>query len=55
MLLPVIRCDVGILDGISAMNHHVVAQIDADMGSSRGIVSALKENEVAGLALDGDT
>ena len=30
------------------MNHPIVAHIDAHMGSSRGIVGALKEYQVAG-------
>ena len=31
------------------MNHHVVAYIDAYMGSSGCVVGALKENKITGL------
>ena len=30
------------------MNHHIVADVDTDVGCPRGIVGALKEYEVAG-------
>ena len=30
------------------MNHHIVADIDANVGGSRGIISALEEHKVAG-------
>ena len=49
MLLPVGRVNVCVLDGVSGTDHHAVAQIDAHMTFSGGIIRSLEENKVTGL------
>ena len=47
MFLPICRTDIRILDGIAAVDHHVVSYIDSHMTGSRRIVSTLKENQIS--------
>ena len=47
MFLPICRTDIRILDGIAAVDHHVVSHIDSHMAGSRRIVSTLKENQIS--------
>jgi len=37
------------LDGIAAVQHHIVAHIDAHMGHARRVISADKEDEIPRL------
>ena len=46
MGLPVARVQVGILDGISAVQHHPVAHIDTHMGHAAGITSFRRSGKV---------
>ena len=49
MSLPVCGIDTRVLDRVAAVDHHAVADIDGHMGSTRGIVGALEEDQVSGL------
>ena len=51
MGLPVARVQVGILDGVAAMQHHPVAHIDAHMGHTAGVIGAHEEHQIAGLGI----
>ena len=51
MGLPVARVQVGILDGVAAMQHHPVAHIDAYMRYAGCIVGAHEEHQIAGLGV----
>ena len=48
MLLPVGRVDAADFHVVAAMDHFPISQIDADMGSSAGIVGSLEEDQVTG-------
>ena len=50
MLLPVAVFDAGILDRISCVNHHPIANIYTDVRNrARRIICASEENQVAGF------
>ena len=49
MGLPVAAVQVGVPDGISAMEHPAVPHIDAAMGYARRVIRSREENKVAGL------
>ena len=51
MGLPVARVQVGILDGVAAMQHHPVAYIDAAMGDPRRVISPREEYQVTGFGI----
>ena len=51
MGLPVSCVQVGILDGVTAMQHHSVAHIDAYMRYAGCVVYPHKEHQVAGLGV----
>ena len=51
MGLPVTCVQVGILDGIAAMQHHPVAHIDAYMGHAGCVVGAHEEHQITGLGV----
>ena len=51
MGLPVARIQVGILDGIAAMQHHPVTHIDTHMGHAGCVVGAHEEHQIAGLGV----
>ena len=48
MCLPVTCVNVCVLDGVAAVDHHIVSDVDAHMGSSGGIISSFKENQITG-------
>lgn len=48
MLLEVAGVDAGILDGVAAVQHHAVADIDAHMTGTAGFIGLFKEDEVSG-------
>ena len=49
MLLPVIRFDRSVGNGVSAVDHHTIANIDTDVRCTGGIISALEENQISRL------
>lgn len=51
MLLPVVRIDARVLDGVAAVDHHIVAHIDADVRRAGGVIGFLKEDQVARLGV----
>ena len=51
MGLPVARIEVGVADGVAAMEHPAITHIDAHMGDPRGIVSPREEYQVAGFGI----
>ena len=46
MALPVWCIDTCVTDGVAAMDHHAVSDIDADVGCAVCPVGFLKENEI---------
>ena len=44
MALPVLGVDDGVRNGISTVDHPIVAHIDAYMGDSGGVIGALKKD-----------
>jgi hypothetical protein len=48
MASPAARVDVRVLNGVAAVEHHIVAHIDAHMGRACGVVGLFKENKVSG-------
>ena len=48
MASPVARVDGSVVNGVAAVEHPVIAHIDAHMGRACGIVGLFKENKVAG-------
>ena len=46
MLLPIGRVDGCVLNGVAAVEHHVVSHIDAHMGRAGGIIGALEEHQI---------
>ena len=56
MLLPVACIDGCVLNRIATVDHHSVADIDADMRSTGRIIGALKEDQITGsCAFRGNT
>ena len=51
MLLPVTCGNACVLDGVATVDHHVVANIDADVGCTGCIVGSLEENQITGLRI----
>ena len=51
MLLPVGRIDGRVLNGISAVQHDSIANIDANVGDTGRVVCSDKENEIAGFCI----
>ena len=49
--LPVVCVQVGILDGVAAVQHHPITHIDAHMGHPGCIVGAHEEHQIAGLGV----
>lgn len=50
MLLPVGRVDGCVGNRVAAVNHHAVADINANVTCTRGVISILEENQIAGRA-----
>ena len=48
MLLPVGRVDGCVGNRVAAVNHHAVADINANVTCTRGVIGFLEENQVAG-------
>ena len=51
MGLPVTCVEVGILDGVAAMQHHPIAHIDAYMRYAGCVVGAHEKHQIAGLGI----
>ena len=49
--LPVIGRNAGVLNGVAAMQHGIVADINADVRRAGGVVRFLKEDQIAGLCI----
>ena len=49
MGLPVACIEICETNGISAMEHHPITHINADMGNAGGVVCADEKHKVAGL------
>ena len=41
------------MDGVAAVQHHVVADINAHMGRAGGVIGLLKEDQVARTCVPG--
>ena len=53
MGLPVACVDVGIGDGVPAVDHHPASDVNAHMGRAIGVIGALKEDDVPRLCSTG--
>ncbi len=56
MVFPIVALGAGVGDGISAVDHHPIAHIDAHMGGVagvRGVVGVVEEDQVSRLRLVG--
>lgn len=51
MVLPVGRIDAGIRNRVAAVNHHAVANIDANVRRADGIIGFFKEDQVTRLCI----
>ena len=47
MASPVARVDGSVVNGVAAVEHPVIAHVDAHMGRARGVIGLFKENKVA--------
>ena len=55
MTLPIPCVQVGVADGIAAVDHPIVSHIDAYMGDARCVIGALEKYQIAGAdAASGD-
>ena len=55
MVLPVWIIQIGVGDGIAAMQHHVIAHVNSAMGHAVrvwSLVGVLEENQITGLGVD---
>ena len=53
MGLPIVRVEIGIMDGIAAVEHPSVAHIDAYMRNARRVIGSCEENQITGLGVVG--
>ena len=51
MLSPVGRVNGCVLDGIPAVDHHIVAHIDCNMACARRVVRSLEEDDISRFRL----
>ena len=51
MALPVGRIDAGVGNGVAAVDHHTIADIDANVRRANGVIGFLEEDQVAGLRI----
>ena len=51
MLLPIACVNACVLDGVSAVDHHSVADVDANMRSTGRIIGSLEEDQITGLGI----
>lgn len=54
MLLPVVRIDTGVFDGVARVDHHAVSHIDTHMGNRAvAVIGFRKENQISGPCVSG--
>ena len=53
MLLPIGRAEIGIRDRVSAVDHHPIADIKANVGNTRRIVGADEKHKITRLGTAG--
>ena len=51
MLLPVGRIDGCVLNGIAAVDHDTIPNVDADVGHAGGVIRPDKKDEITGLCI----
>ena len=51
MLLPVGRVDGCVLNGIAAVDHDPIADINADVGYAGGVIRPDEKDEITGLCI----
>ena len=51
MLLPVGSIDGCVLNGIAAVDHDPIPDVDADVGHAGGVIRPDKEDEITGLCI----
>ena len=51
MALPVGRIDAGIGNGVAAVDHHAIADVDSNVRRANGVIGFLKENQVTRLCI----
>ena len=51
MLLPIGRVDGCVLNGIAAVDHDPITDVDADVGYAGGVIRSDKEDEITGLCI----
>ena len=51
MALPIICIQICIFDGVSAVNHGIIAHINAAVGYPRGVIGALEKHQITGLGV----
>ena len=51
MLLPVGRIDGCVLNGIAAVDHDPIANINANVGHAGGVIRSDKEDKITGLGI----
>ena len=51
MRLPVGRVDGCVLNGIAAVDHDPITNVDADVGHAGGVIRSNKKDEITGLCI----
>ena len=51
MLLPVGRVDGCVLNGVAAVDHDPITDVNADVGHTGGVIRSDKEDEITGLCI----
>lgn len=51
MLLPVGRIDRCVLNGVAAVEHDPITDVDANMGHTGSVIRPDEENEITGLCI----
>ncbi len=51
MALPVTCIDICVRDRVPAVDHHSIADINADMRSACGLIGPFKEDQIAGSGI----
>ena len=51
MGLPIAAVQIGVTDGVAAMEHPAIPHINAAMGNARGVIGSREENQIAGLGV----
>ena len=51
MGLPIGRVDGCVLNGIAAVDHDAITNVDADVGHTGGVIRPDKEDEITGLCI----